>query len=85
MFALTYPDSETGEVYIRLVEFINSKDGDMIAMEVVKFKLDEYNMPTKRYKRHKIQNLAVIKPLSEEEITQMLGKPYNPDKTGDTK
>jgi hypothetical protein len=73
MFILTYPDSETGEVYIRLVEFIYSKDGDMLCLEVAKFQLDENNTPHKRYKRHKIQNLSVIKPLSEEEIKQMLG------------
>jgi hypothetical protein len=75
VFALTYPDKETGEVYIRLVEFISSVDGDMLCLEVAKFQLDENNTPHKRYKRHKIQNLSVIKPLSEEEINQMLGKP----------
>ena len=85
MFALTYPDAETGEVHIRLVEFISSVDGDMLCLEVAKVQLDERNTPTKRYKRHKIQNLAVIKPLSEKEITQMLGEPYNLGKTGDTK
>jgi len=85
MFLIQYPDSKTGVMFVRLCELQDNRDGDLCAIELAKFQLDENNKVYKRFKRDKIQEMSVIRELRPDEINPILGvvlpqNTDNPDK-----